>query len=90
MNLIYFTNLAKLIYLSMRILERFTVKDRKHTQNMRIYSKIFTSILGRVDASGRLITYILNSYFHHNKRVLMCNFNLYDACYHLKMKFSSI
>ena len=44
MNLIDFTYLAKLIYVSLRILGRLTTEDRKHTHHMKIYPKIRTSI----------------------------------------------
>ena len=53
MNLINFAYLTKLVYMSIRILGRFTIEDRKHTHNMRIYSKIFTFIKGRVNATDR-------------------------------------
>ena len=42
------------------------------------------------EGGREVITYIFNSYFHHNLWVLMLNFSLYDAYYHLKMKVSSI
>ena len=44
MNLINFTHLVKLVYVSIEILGRLTMEDREHTHCMRIYSKICTSI----------------------------------------------
>ena len=51
--MIDFTHLAKFIYVSIRVLRRFTMKDRKHTHDMRIYSKVCTSIKGCVNSGER-------------------------------------
>ena len=49
--MIDFTYLAKFIYVSIRVLKRFTMDDRKHTHNIEIYSKICASIEGCVNSS---------------------------------------
>ena len=53
MTLIDFTYLAKLLYVSLRILKNFTMEDGQHTHYMGVYSKIFTSIKECVNASNR-------------------------------------
>ena len=50
MKMVNFINLGKLVYVSIRILGRFTMVDRKHTHNMGINSKICPSILGCVNS----------------------------------------
>ena len=53
LNMIDFTYLAKSIYVFLGVLGRFTMEDRKHTHNMRIYPKIHTSINGCVSSGDR-------------------------------------
>ena len=53
MNLIDFTYLAKLLYVSIRILGNFTMEDRHHNHYMGVYSKFFASIKECMNASGR-------------------------------------
>ena len=53
MNLINFTYLAKFFYVSIRVLARFTIEDRKHTHYMSIYSKICTCIKRCINVSDR-------------------------------------
>ena len=51
--MINLTHLGKLIYVSIRILGRFTMEDTKHTHDMRINSKICPSIYGCVNSHDR-------------------------------------
>ena len=46
MNLIDFTYLAKFFYVSLGVLERFTIEDRKHTHYMRIILKFVPLLRG--------------------------------------------
>ena len=49
--MIYLTNLGKLVYVSIWVIGRFTMEDRKHTHHMGINSKISPSSYGCMNSS---------------------------------------
>ena len=77
LKVIYFTNLGKLIYMSIGIFGRLTMEDRKHTHNMGVYSKICPSSKGCVNSSDRSLEdgpSIVTKAFHNSSLIVPGHF----------------